>query len=282
MGDDKRFLVTGAGGQLGKALARLVHDATFLNHRALDVTAAETVVEAIKDLRPQVIIHAAAYTKVDAAEADEKGAHAVNALGTQAVAAAAQAVDAVLAYPSTDYVFDGKKDSPYREDDEVAPLSVYGRTKLEGEKFAAKVSKHVIVRTSWVFGEGSNFIRTIVDASKKHDVLTVVDDQRGLPTYALDLGRGILDLLSGGATGIVHLAGGGPPATWADLAELALELTGSKARVKRVSTDEYYSGRSAVAPRPSNSVLDCSKAESLGVTLRPWREAVAEYIETIR
>lgn len=283
MGLDKRLLVTGAGGQLGRALARLAPDAVLLDRRQLDVCDFEAVAHAATHHRPDVIVHTAAYTKVDAAEGDPGGARAVNVEGTRAVASAAQKIGALLVYPSTDYVFDGNKDVPYTEEDPTAPLSVYGKTKLEGERLASQIDSHLIVRTSWVFGEGHNFIRSILGAASQHQELTVVGDQRGLPTYALDLAGGILGLVAQGATGLFHLAGGGDPATWADLAEKALELTGSSTRVRRVSTGEYYSGRQGpVAPRPANSVLDCSKAAAMGVGLRPWPEAVSEYVKEMR
>lgn len=283
MGFDKSLLVTGAGGQLGRALARLVPDATFLDRRALDVTDRDAVLEAVAQHRPEVIVQAAAYTKVDAAEADPQGARAINADGAQAVANAAEKAGALFVYPSTDYVFSGDKLGPYREDDPTGPLSVYGSTKLDGEKAAASAGAHLIVRTSWVYGEGHNFIRTIAGVAAKHRELRVIDDQTGRPTYSFDLAEGILGLVSRGATGVFHLAGGAEPATWADLAEAVISIKGLGARVLRVSTSEYYSGRDgAVAPRPANSVLDCGKAAALGVSLRPWRDGLAAYLEEMQ
>lgn len=183
-----------------------------------------------------------------------------------------------MVYPSTDYVFDGSKQS-YKEDDPTGPLSVYGRTKLEGERIVQSFERHLIVRTSWVFGDGHNFIRSILTAAAAGKPLSIVDDQRGRPTYAVDLAGGIRDLLQHEAVGVFHLAGGGDPCTWADLAEEALQ---GSAPVNRVGTDEFVGSRTGpYAPRPANSVLDCSKAAFLGVTLRPWREAVAEYVKEL-
>jgi dTDP-4-dehydrorhamnose reductase len=283
--DGGGVLVTGAGGQLGRALGALVPEAVLLSRADLDVTHREAVERAVARHRPAVVVHAAAWTAVDAAEADPEGARAVNVGGTEAVARAAERVGALLVYPSTDYVFGGDLGRPYREDDRPAPLSVYGRTKLEGEAAARALDRHLVVRTSWVFGEGRNFVRAVLGRAARGEELRVVADQVGLPTYALDLARGILALVEAGVTGTFHLAGGGAPCAWADLAEAALGaavragLLRDPPSVRRVSTAEYDSARPGpVARRPAYSVLDCSKAAALGVRLRPWREALEEYV----
>ncbi|MGH2768741.1 MAG: dTDP-4-dehydrorhamnose reductase, partial [Actinomycetota bacterium] len=261
------------------ALGRLVPGAVLLDRSALDVTDRAAVAGAVVAHHPEVIVHAAAYTRVDAAEANSLECRAVNVSGTEAVAEAAGKVGALLVYPSTDYVFPGEKMGAYREEDATGPLSVYGRTKLEGERVAAGHSPHLIVRTSWVFGEGHNFVRTILAAASRHAEIRVVDDQRGLPTYAPDLAAGIVLLLERGASGTYHLAGGGEAASWAELASAALKAAGSAVRVRPVSTSEYDAGRSGpFAARPANGVLDCTKAEKIGVWLRPWREALAGYV----
>lgn len=279
MGLDQRLLVTGSGGQLGRAFGRLFPDAVLLDRQALDVTDRDAVLKTVSKFRPELIIHTAAFTKVDGAEADPDSAQAVNVRGTEAIAAAAERTGAFLVYPSTDYVFSGEKHGAYREDDPTGPLSVYGSTKLQGEKVAAGVDRHLIVRTSWLFGEGHNFVRTVTQAARTQRELPIVDDQWGRPTYALDLASGILQLLDKRAKGLFHLAGAGSAATWADLAEEALRLVGSRVRVIRVATAEYLAQREGkVAPRPANSVLDCSKAAALGVTLRPWQEGLAAYM----
>lgn len=285
MGQHPRLVVTGGRGQLGRALGARVPDATLLDIEEVDLTDHDAVVRVLTELEPEVIIHGGAYTAVDAAEADPDGARAVNAGGTAAVAEAARSLGAGLVYVSTDYVFGGEATTPYPEDHPTAPISVYGSTKLEGERAAAEVPGHLVVRTSWVFGEGRNFIGAILGAAASRDELTVVDDQRGRPTYAVDLAGGILDLLGCGATGVYHLQGDGEPATWADVAESALAAAGSSTRVRRVTTAEYDAGRARsgsgpIAPRPSYSVLDCSKAAALGVALRPWPEAVEDYVRT--
>lgn len=282
MGLDNRLLVTGAGGQLGRALARLRPDAVLLDRQSLDVTDRRAVRNAIDRHRPQVIVHAAAYTSVDRAEADPEGAKRLNVDGTGTVADAAGEVGALLVYPSTDYVFAGTGSRPLVEGDPTEPLSVYGQTKLEGERIASAVEAHLVVRTSWVFGEGRNFIRAILGAAGTREEVAVVDDQWGRPTYAPDLAGGILALVQRNAGGLIHLGGGGDPATWADFAEAAIDSAGSAVKVRRVTSSEYYaSATGPSAPRPRYSVLDCSKAASTGVALRPWRDALAEYVKEI-
>jgi dTDP-4-dehydrorhamnose reductase len=282
MGFDKPLLVVGAGGQLGVALSDLVPGAIHLDRKALDITDRDAVGAAVATHKPEVIVNAAAYTRVDAAEADPEAAFAVNTRAVGILAEAASRAGALLVQPSTDYVFPGTKQSPYVEDDATGPLSVYGKSKLEGEEAALSAGRHLVVRTSWVFGQGANFIRSVVGAAKTRDELTVVDDQWGLPTYAPDLAEGLLRLVDSEARGIYHLAGGGAPATWAGLAEFVIEAAGIGAKVRRTSTAEYYAGHGGpVAPRPAYSVLDCSKAAALGVELRPWREAVVAYLEEL-
>jgi len=279
MGQHPRLVVTGGGGQLGKALGQRRPDAIRIDVEDVDLTDRDGVVALLTGLEPEVIIHAGAYTAVDAAEGDPAAAAAVNVGGTAAVAEAARSLGARLVYVSTDYVFDGSASAPYREDHPTHPISVYGATKLEGERAVAALEGHLVVRTSWVFGEGKNFIGAILRAAQSRPELSVVDDQRGRPTYAVDLADGILALLDGGASGFVHLQGGGDDASWADVAEAALAAAGLATTVRRVTTAEYDAGRPGpIAPRPAYSVLDCSKAASLGVVLRPWREAVAEYV----
>lgn len=281
MGLGKRFLVTGGNGQLGRAFSSSLTDADVLDRASLDIADRDSVLRTIEELKPSIVINAAAYTKVDAAEQDEGNAHRINVEGPRFLAEAVAATGALLVHVSTDYVFPGESPRPYLEDDQTAPKSVYGRTKLEGEAEAAAVES-LIVRTSWVFGDGPNFIRAIIGAAQKHDELSVVDDQVGLPTYAVDLAAGIIGLIDAGARGTYHLAGGGEPGTWAELAELALSTKASPTRIKHVSTADYFAGKPGpIAERPSFSVLDCTKAATLGVKLRPWRQSVVEYVNTI-
>ncbi len=256
---------------MGRALARLASGAVVLDRASLDVTDRTAVLQCLEQHNPEIVVNATAYTRVDDAEKDPASAMAINADAVGYLGQACDRIGAVLVHLSTDYVFDGRKEGPYVEDDEPSPKSVYGRTKLAGEKAAASVN-HLIVRTSWVFGEGRNFVRTIRAAAATKPSLDVVDDQWGRPTYAVDLARGLLGLIDRDARGLYHLSGSGPSTTWARLAETIVALAGLPTIINRVPTREQ------IAARPTNSVLDCSKAAALGVALREWPEAVAEYL----
>jgi len=281
-----RVLVTGGGGQFGGAFRQLDPGADVLNREQLDITDRDRVFQVIADARPSIVINAAAFTAVDLAETEPDAAHKINAVGAGLVAEASAAAGAKMIQVSTDYVYPGDKDGPYVETDKTGPASAYGKSKLEGEQAVLQVAPGaLVVRTSWVFGEGVNFIKAILKAAggatATTDGLSVVDDQKGLPTYAPDLAAGLLQLIEAGAKGVYHLAGGGPPVTWAGLAEYAISTAGLDVQVKPVTTQQYESGRPGpFAPRPRNSVLDCSKAARLGVALRPWTESVKAYLES--
>jgi dTDP-4-dehydrorhamnose reductase len=277
-----RVLVTGGSGQLGRAFARVLPDAVVLDRGELDIVEPGAVDRVFAEVRPEVVYNAAAYTAVDRAEAEPDKARLVNVDAVVNLAKAAKRHQALLVQFSSDYVFRGDA-GPYTELDKSVPLSVYGRTKLHSE-IAARSSggRYLVIRTSWVFGDGHNFVKSIVGAAAKHDELTVVDDQRGRPTYAPDLAEGTVALVEAGCTGVYNLTGGGEPGTWADVAEAAIEAAGLGARVRRVTTAQYYAGKEGpIAPRPANSELDCSKARAAGVSLRPWPEAVAEYVKEL-
>lgn len=278
-----RVLVTGGNGQLGLAFAALMPGAVVVDRATLDVTDPDSVGKVFAEVRPEVVYNTAAYTAVDRAESEPEVAHAVNAGAVAILAGHAAASGALLVTYSTDYVFAGDSPRPYSEDDPTGPLSVYGRTKLEGEQaVAASGCRYLLIRTSWVFGEGHNFVRSILGAGARHPELSVVDDQRGRPTYAPDLAQGSLALVEAGCTGLYHLSGGGDAGTWADVAQTALGAGGVPTRVRRVTTAQYYAGKQGpIAPRPANSELDCSKAGRSGVALRAWPEAVGEYVKEL-
>jgi dTDP-4-dehydrorhamnose reductase len=251
----RRLLITGAGGQLGAALSEVFPEADARTHAELDVTQPLEVAP-----RPDLVLHAAAWTNVDGAEADEGGAFAVNVDGTRNVAALA----APMVYYSSDYVFDGSKARPYVESDSTAPRSVYGRSKLLGER---EVREGWIVRSSWLFGwTSTNFVRTMLRLGEERDEVSVVDDQRGCPTYVGHLAqatRALLELPGG----IWHLAADGD-CTWAEFAEAIFEDAALECRVRRVSTADL--GRPA--PRPRYSVL---RSERPGAPRLPhWREGL--------
>jgi dTDP-4-dehydrorhamnose reductase len=277
-----RALVTGAGGQLGRALvARLGTSAHALDHADLDVTDAAAVSAVVRSVRPDVLINATAYNKVDAAESEPEAAFAVNATGVLSLALAAQRVGALLVHVSTDYVFDGTQSRPYVEDDAPRPINVYGRSKRAGEVIVEAVgAPALLVRTSGVFGpggsraKGGSFVDRILERARSGAALRVVDDQRFAPTYAPDLAAALLALVERKATGIVHVANEGA-CSWHELAVAALELAGLPAAVDRISTSEL----AAPARRPAYSVLSTARfAEQTGAPLRPWRAALAEML----
>jgi len=258
----RRTLITGAAGQLGQALARAFAEDEVL---ALDRAAWDVCGEAPPlPWTPDLVLHAAAWTNVDGAEADPQGAAAANVGGT----AHAAALGAPLAAYSSDYVFDGAKRTPYLESDAPSPVSAYGRTKLHGE--AAAGHEAWIVRSSWLFSEtGHNFVRTMLRLGAERDEVAVVDDQRGCPTYAGHLAEASRALLDAGAPfGVWHLAAEGE-CTWAELAEAVFEDARLDCRVRRITSAEF----GAPAPRPAYSVL---RSEKGAPTLPHWRDGVRE------
>ena len=225
------------------------------------------------------IIHLAAMTAVDRCELEPDLARAVNQRGTEHVAEAARAAGARLIYVSTDYVFDGESAGEYREDDAVGPLNVYGHTKLAGEGAVEQVAGHLTVRTSWVFGEGKNFVDTVVQRGREGAPLRVVDDQWARPTAASGLATALVDVLERDVEGTLHVTGDGPPCSWADLASTALRAAGLDDNVERVSTEAYRAASDrTLAVRPANSTLALEKARELGVPLLDWRDSVRDHV----
>jgi dTDP-4-dehydrorhamnose reductase len=275
-----KVLVTGASGLLGSELvsayrgrgARVVE----CDRRALDVTDASGVRDRIGSEAPDLVLHCAAYTAVDRAESESEQAFATNGDGTHNVARACAATGARLVYFSTDFVFDGCSETPYRTDDDPHPLSVYGRSKLAGEEaVASSEAESLTVRTSWLFGTaGANFVSTILERARSGVPLRVVDDQRGSPTWARDLAVTTAELVDSGAMGVVHVTNGGT-ATWCELARAALEVAGVEADLQPVSSDEWK----AAAVRPRDSVLDLTETESLlGRSMVSWPEALRSFL----
>jgi dTDP-4-dehydrorhamnose reductase len=230
-----------------------------------------------------LVANAAAFTHVDRCEREPEAAERGNAIAPGLLAEACARRGMRLVHVSTDYVFSGEARRPYREEDPPDPRSIYGRTKLEGERRVLGAAPvHLVVRTSWVFGRGRNFLAAILAqaaARRRGELpgpLRVVDDQRGRPTWAVDLATGIRRLVERRATGLYHVAGGGI-ASWWDVARLCLDEAGfADLEVERIRTQDL----DLPAPRPAWSVLDCSKAEALGVRMREWREAVRAYLRS--
>lgn len=275
-----RVLITGSCGQLGRALVDVGRgqgwDIWAFSSSEVDLKDADAVQEAVRKAQPEVIFNAAAFTAVDRAEEEPEEAFAVNAQAVATLAGLADEVGALLVQVSTDYVFDGESQRPYKEDDPPHPLSVYGRTKLEGERAAAKARRHVIVRTSWLFGRGWNFVEAIrkqlLNGARE---LRIVGDQTGRPTYAEDLALALVRLVEAEAHGIFHVANSGAT-TWAGFAREIVAQLGFSVPVVEISTEE--AGRPA--PRPLYSVLDTSKFDSLFQPLPRWQEALARYLRT--
>jgi len=272
-------LVLGANGQLGRALREVYPDAEFADRDALDLTAPgfETA-RAWRDYG--VIVNAAAYTRVDEAETDagRRAAWAANVTGVSALARVAAANGITLAHVSTDYVFDGTAPG-HPEDEPFSPLGVYGQTKAAGDAIVATVPRHYIVRTSWVIGDGPNFVRTMKGLAERGVAPSVVGDQVGRLTFASDLAAGIRHLVeSHAAYGTYNLTGAGEPASWAGIAERVFAATGhDPASVRGVSTADYFAGKQA-SPRPLNSVLPLDKIEATGFTTRDHLVALDEYL----
>jgi len=248
----------------------------------LDITDRDAVQKVITELKPDAIIHCAAWTAVDAAEDEENRAKvdAINHLGTQYIAEAARDVDAKMMYISTDYVFDGKGTRPCQPDDKnYAPINVYGQSKLDGEFAVSKtLEKYFIIRIAWVFGlNGKNFIKTMINVGKTHDTVRVVNDQIGTPTYTLDLARLLVDMIETEKYGYYHATNEGEYISWYDFCVEFYKQYGLDTKVVPVTTAEYGLSKAA---RPENSRLDKSKLVTSGFQLLPtWQDAVARYLK---
>ena len=299
-----RVFVTGVGGQLGhdvvNELDRRAHEAIGSDIQAvysgvndgsavaaapyvqMDITDEAAVRRTVEELKPDVIIHCAAWTNVDGAEAPEnrEKVHQINAVGTENIAKAAKAVDAKMVYISTDYVFDGQGTRPWEPDDKCyAPLNVYGQSKLDGELAVSRIlEKYFIVRIAWVFGlNGKNFIKTMINVGKTHDTVRVVNDQIGTPTYTLDLARLLVDMVETEKYGYYHATNEGGYISWYDFCCEFYKQYGLKTTVIPVTTAEY--GLS-VAARPSNSRLEKKKLAEAGFKPLPaWQDAVDRYLK---
>lgn len=299
-----RVFVTGVAGQLGhdvmnecakrglegigtdlKETYSGIQDGSYVTtapYVSLDITDAEAVEKTITELHPDVIVHCAAWTAVDAAEEKKDLVMKINVDGTQNIANAAKAIDAKMVYISTDYVFNGQGTTPWDPDcKDYAPLSVYGESKLGGELAVSKtLDKYFIVRIAWVFGlNGNNFIKTMLKVGKTHDTVKVVNDQIGTPTYTLDLARLLVDMIETKEYGYYHATNEGGYISWYDFTKEIYKQAGYTTNVLPVTTAEYGISKAA---RPFNSRLDKSKLVKHGFTPLPdWKDALARYLKEI-
>lgn len=288
-----KCLVTGTGGQLGydvmnelkkRGYEAVGCDITDGAEIQLDITDSKAVSETIEKVKPDVVIHCAAWTAVDAAEDEENipKVYAVNADGTRNIAEACKKADCKMIYISTDYVFDGQGTEPWKSDcNDYAPLSVYGKSKLQGELAVAEIlEKYFIVRIAWVFGKnGKNFIKTMLNIGKKYPEVRVVNDQIGTPTYTLDLARLLVDMAESEKFGYYHATNEGGYISWYDFTCEIFRQAGYDTKVTPVTTEEYGLSKAA---RPFNSRLDKSKLKGNGFEPLPdWKNALERYLKEI-
>ena len=288
----KKILVTGCNGQLGRAVRKEYagEEVTFINTDvtegdgvlALDITDVDAVMELVRREKPDVIINCAAHTNVDLCEKQWDSAYRINAIGPRNLSIAARAVGAKMIHVSTDYVFEGNGKRPYTEFDAPNPISAYGKTKLEGERFVqAFADRYFILRTAWLYGEGKNFVKTMLRLAETHDEVSVVDDQVGSPTSAVELARMIHYLEKTDNYGIFHATCEGDT-NWADFAETIFKKAGKVTKVRHVSSEEYAKMNPASAKRPAYSILDNYMLRLTGdYRMADWQDALDEYMKTL-
>ncbi|MGH3567819.1 MAG: SDR family oxidoreductase [Pseudonocardia sp.] len=275
-----KALILGAGGQVGRALAAALPDATALTRRECDI--ADAAGTGLHWSAYDTVVNAAAFTDVDGAETVQGRpvAWRANAEGPAVLAALARRHDLTLVHLSSEYVFDGRSPQPYAEDDPVAPLSAYGASKAAGDLAVRTADRHYIIRPTWLVGDGRNFVRTMLTLATKEVEPTVVVDQVGRPTFAAEIAAAIVELVGARAPyGTYNLTGGGEPTSWAEVARATYELAGrADLTVHETTTAAYFADKPGAARRPLNGVLDLSKARRAGVPPRPWRESLAGYV----
>lgn len=279
--NDSEILIVGANGQLGKALQVKYPRAVAVDMDQLDISDRQAV-DSFKWDGIRIILNAAAYTNVDGAETPEGRvtAWAANAVAPANLARVARQNGITLLHISTDYVFDGTKE-PHAEDEPFSPLSVYGASKAAGDIAVAMAPKHYILRTSWVIGEGKNFVRTMLELGNRNISPKVVSDQVGRLTFTSELVRAIDHLFSNNVrSGTYNISNGGEVASWADITRKIFEFAGyPKLTVTDISTADYYKDKPEAAPRPLKSALDLGKIEATGFVATDWMEDLKEYVD---
>ncbi len=275
-----RVLITGSSGQLGKAVVEVFFksgvDVYPIPHSRLDITNRQRVEEIIRAYLPEIIINCSAFTDVDLCEKERDKAYMVNAIGPKNLAILSERYNIHIIHISTDYVFDGEKDSPYNEFDIPNPINIYGKSKLEGEYFVERFSKrYTIVRTSWLYGDGNNFVRKIVERAKKENIVRVVDDQFGSPTYTYDVARALLSIAKGDFYGLYHCANRGVVSRFEE-ARFIVETLGLNAEVIPVKSKDFPT----LAKRPRYTPLENYLLELEGIFyMRDWRSAMEEFLK---
>ncbi len=279
----KKVIVTGANGQLGRAINELYagnpeYELINTDVGELDITNVDKVLEFVRGIRPYAIINCAAYTAVEACENEEDLAFRINAIGPRNLSIASQETGAKLMHVSTDYVFDGNGHRPYLETDPVGPQGAYGRTKLAGENFVKEFChKHYIVRTAWLYGDGKNFVKTMLRLAETNDKVRVVKDQVGSPTSAAELAKAIAYLLPTDNYGLFHGTCEGD-CSWAQFTEEIFRLAGKNTAVEAITSEEY----GAAVKRPAYSILENYMLKmTTDFMFSDWHDAIAEYLKTL-
>ncbi len=289
----KKILVTGANGQLGRAVRKEYagENVEFINTdvvmtdgitTTLDITNIDEVMSLVKEAKPDVIFNCAAHTNVDKCEQEWDLAYKINAIGPRNLSIAATETGAKMMHISTDYVFEGNGTKPYTEFDQTNPISAYGKTKLEGEKFVKEFAqKHFILRTAWLYGDGKNFVKTMLKLSETHDELNVVCDQKGSPTSASELARMMHFLEGTDNYGLFHATCEGDT-NWADFTEEIFRLAGKKVKVNHVTSKQYKEMNPASADRPAYSILENYMIKlTSGFMMADWKDGIAQYMREL-
>lgn len=279
----KKIIVTGCNGQLGRAVNKLyagngAYELVNTDVGELDITDVDQVMAFVREVKPYAIINCAAHTAVDACETEVDMAYRINAIGPRNLSIAATETDAKMIHISTDYVFDGKGSRPYREFDPVGPQGVYGASKLAGENFVKDFAdKYFIIRTAWLYGDGKNFVKTMLRLSETHDRVRVVRDQVGSPTSADELAKAIAYLLPTENYGLFHGTCEGD-CSWSEFAQEIFSLAGKKTEVEAITTEEY----GAAASRPAYSILENYMFKlTSDFMFEDWHDAIARYIKEL-
>lgn len=276
-----KILITGSKGQLGIEIIRQlrknsIYQVIGMDKEELNIVNLDDINETILSVKPDVVINCAAHTAVDLCETDIENAYKINAIGPRNLAIACEKVRAKFVQVSTDYVFNGNENQPYREDNETCPNSIYGKSKLMGEQFTKEFcSKYFIVRTAWLYGEGNNFVRTMLKLAQNNKELNVVNDQFGSPTSTVDLAKAIIDLINTENYGTYHGTCEGQ-CSWYDFAKKIFEISNIDIKVNPVSSEEFK----RPAPRPKYSVLDNFMFKLVELnSFRTWEDSLIEYLE---